>query len=171
MEREETSDYCSFNESGTIPEIIVYPPYTFRRKPSWLSNLIFPFNAKTGSVNKEIINLIDEVYIALQNGCNRLSVMGVRALIEHVMIQKVGDQRSFMKNMNAFQDQGFISKVQRQALDHVLNAGHAAIHRSYNPKINEVIAAIDIVENILESIYTVDKRQNCFKNVPSRKTT
>lgn len=171
MEREELSDYCDFNENGMIPEITVYPPHTFRQKPAWLSSLVFPFSVESGQVNRELINLINEVYVAIQNGCNRLAVMGIRALIEFVMIQKVGDKGRFVKNMNAFQEQGFISKIQREALDMVLEAGHAAIHRSYSPKTNEVTAAIDIVENVLESIYVVDKRQNSLSGVPSKKTT
>lgn len=169
FERKESSDYCDFNEHGMVPEITVYPPHTFRQKPEWLSSLTPPFNAGHCFVNQEIIDLINEVYVAIQNGGYRLAIMGIRALIELIMIQEVGDQGAFYKNMNAFQEKGFISKVQKEALGFVLEAGHAAIHRSYKPKATEVTAAIDIVENVLESIYVVQKRQNSLADVPSKK--
>ncbi|MFA0882450.1 DUF4145 domain-containing protein [Vibrio cholerae] len=169
MERAEYSEYCEYDDNGIIPDISIYPPYTLRQKPSWVSKLVFPFNADTGPVNRELMELISEIYVSLQNGCNRLTVMGIRALIEHVMIQKVGDKGRFVKNMDEFESQGYISKVQRTALDQVLEAGHAAIHRSYNPKQKEVIAAMDIVENIVESIYVVEKNQHSLKHVPKKK--
>ena len=169
VERKELSDYCDFNEDGMIPEITIYPPNTFRQKPQWLTSLIFPFNVETGPVNQEVMDLINEVYVAIQNGCHRLAIMGIQALIECVMIQKVGDKGTFYKNMNAFEEQGLISKIQREALDLVLEAGHATIHRSYKPKSTEVTAAIDIVENVLESIYIVKKQQKNLADVPSKK--
>lgn len=168
MIRKELSDYCDMDENGYIPEITVFPPDTLRAKPLWLPRLIFPFNAETGPVNSEIIGLINEIYISVQNSCYRLTVMGIRALIEAVMIQKVGDKGNFQANMKAFQEQGYISEIQCKALEQVLNAGHATIHRSYNPGFSVVTAAIDIVENVIESIYVVEAKKYSFSDVPVR---
>ncbi len=165
MECAEYSDNCNWDDNGVIPDISIYPPYTLRKKPSW----VLSFGAETGPVNRELLDLISEIYVSLQNGCNRLTVMGIRALIEHVMIQKIGDKGRFVKNMDEFESQGYISKIQRMALDQVLEAGHATIHRSYNPTYKEVIATMDIVENIVESIYMVEKHQYSLKNVPKKK--
>jgi hypothetical protein len=39
--------------------------------------------------------LLNEIYIALQNDCPSLAAMGVRSLLEKVMIAKAGDPRQF----------------------------------------------------------------------------
>ena len=54
-------------------------------------------------------DLFLEIYQAVCGGQLRLAVMGVRALIEQVMIHKVGDNGSFVKNLDAFQKAGYIS--------------------------------------------------------------
>jgi len=52
--------------------------------------------------------------------------MGLRAALEQVMIIKVGDQGSFAKNLEAFCDKGGASRVERDAISAVLDAGHAS---------------------------------------------
>jgi hypothetical protein len=54
----------------------------------------------------------------------------------------------------------------------VLEIGHAAIHRSYSPSQAELIAALDIIENLIETIYINDeKSKHIDRNVPKRKNT
>ncbi|BFM20348.1 hypothetical protein R50076_13970 [Gilvimarinus japonicus] len=133
-----------------------------------MSSLLWPFDPDLGSANQEIIDLINEIYIALQNGISRLAIMGIRALVETIMIKKVGDHNAFSKNMDRFQEGGYISPTQREALDAVLEAGHATIHRAYRPSAQQVQAAIDIVENIIEAIYVSDQNRKRFSDVPKR---
>jgi len=47
--------------------------------------------------------LLAEVYTAFQANARRLATMGVRAVLEAVMIDKVRDNGSFAKNLDAFQ--------------------------------------------------------------------
>jgi hypothetical protein len=131
-----------------------YPAEVSRKKPSWMNEMfcVLPLG------NNFISDLIREIYIALENNSIRLAVMGIRALIEQVMINKVSDQGTFKKNMSKFESEGHISKNQRQVLEPVLEAGHATIHRSYSPTTEELIAMLDVTENIIESIYINEKR-------------
>jgi len=142
-----------------------YPPPSFRKPPKWLSDLTFVCD-----FDSSIEDLIREIYIALQNDGPRLAVMGIRALLETVMIDKVTDQGTFAKNLSAFEKEGFISPKQRSVLEPVLEAGHATMHRSYKPKKKEVALLMDITENIIETIYVNEYRARGLTNkFPPRK--
>ncbi|WP_375166584.1 DUF4145 domain-containing protein [Bradyrhizobium sp. USDA 4532] len=55
--------------------------------------------------------------------------MGIRSALEQIMIFKIGDKGSFNKNLDAFQQGGFISALQREAMRATLDVGDAAMHR------------------------------------------
>ena len=118
-----------------------YPSQAKRKTPSWRSELSFG------------AGLFDEIYEALTGGQYRLAVMGIRALLEQVMISKVGDNGTFAKNVDAFYRQGYISFVQIEAMNAILGAGHATMHRRFTPSDSDVNTALDITENILSAIY------------------
>jgi len=95
--------------------------------------------------------------------------MGVRSLIEKVMIDKIGDKGSFKNNIAEFEKLGYISKYQRNHLEAVIEAGHASIHRSYSPTTEDVITLVDITEHIIKTIYLHENKIEQLKmRVPSR---
>jgi Domain of unknown function (DUF4145) len=118
-----------------------YPTAATRKTPAWRSKL--PFG----------VELFDEIYQAVGAGQYRLAVMGIRALLEQVMISNVGDQGSFERNLNIFCERGYISIKQRDSMNDILDAGHATIHRRFNPKESDVSTGLDITENVLAAIY------------------
>lgn len=166
------------DNGNAIIRTMYYPPATFRNKPRWLSDLSWFTISENGKcsvdlndnrVEDGLSDLINEIYIALQNNSTRLAVMGARALIEHVMIHKVGDNGNFNKNLTEFEKQGFISKTQRQILEPVIDAGSAAMHRSYKPSIDDVVSVLNITESIIETLYVnVRRAQNLKNKVPVR---
>jgi len=84
------------------------------------------------------------------------------------MIDKVGDHGRFRDNLNEFEKQGYVSKKQRKILETVLEVGHATMHRSYNPSQDQLNAAIDTTENLIQTIYVLESRAKKIK-VPERK--
>ena len=145
-----------------------FPPKTLRKQPKWFSR----FHIAHILGGSGFGMLFNEIYIALQNNCRSLAVMGIRALLEQIMIEKCGDQGSFSANINKFEKDGYISKLQKNALLPVIEAGHAAMHRSYEPKAEEVLASLDITENIIESIYVNEsKGDKLNETVPKKKNT
>jgi hypothetical protein len=64
---------------------------------------------------------------------NGTQTVGIRAFFEQLMIAKVADQGTFKANLNTFLEKGFIAKIQLTAIEHILESGHAAIHRGYKP--------------------------------------
>lgn len=139
----------------------LYPPNTFRPEPSWLRQIDHEFH---------ITKLMREVYQALQAGSLSLSAMGIRAVIEAVMIDKSGDNGTFANNLNAFQIGGYISDVQREILSSALEIGHASIHRGFIPNQYQLSICVDIMEGLVHTLYLLgDQAIFSVRNLPSRK--
>ena len=128
-------------------EFKFYPPPVSRNKPNWLQSLAA--NNKYTFIG----SLLTEVYEVVHSGQNRLAAMGIRALLENLMVQMVGDQGTFEKNLDTFQSGGYISGVQRDTLNSILEVGHGAMHRSFSPKTSDITLALDIVEGVLAPIF------------------
>ena len=145
------------------PEVttVYYPPSVSRRKPDWLGQL----DAEQDAIE----SLLKEIYSALHNNSRRLATMGIRALIEYVMIEKVGDKGTFEMNIKAFIDEGFLaSKQEKLFRNHLIESGHAAMHRGYVPKEDELETLLDITETIVKQLYVHPKHTEKIK-IPARK--
>jgi hypothetical protein len=123
-----------------------------------------------GGEKEEMIgHLLVEVYAAVRGKQYRLATMGIRSVLEQVIIAKVGDHGKFYKNLEQFYDAGYISLMQRDALENSLEAGHAATHRSFSPTEQDLVILLNITEGILAAIY-IHPEQSEFlsKRVPAR---
>ncbi|MGC2413803.1 MAG: DUF4145 domain-containing protein [Stellaceae bacterium] len=105
-----------------------------RNVPSW-HLLLSLFGPET---DVPVAEFLPEIYSAAQTGLCRLTALGLRALLEQVIIAKVGDQESFKKNLEKFMECGYASINQRDALDAVYEAGSAAMHRGFKPSVPEI---------------------------------
>ncbi|MFM0428998.1 DUF4145 domain-containing protein [Paraburkholderia aspalathi] len=113
--------------------------------------------------------LLKEIYVAIHNNLRSLAAMGVRSLVEKVMISKAGDKGSFLKNIAEFERLGYVSRIQRERIEAILEAGHAAIHRDFMPTTSDVITLVDIAEHIVETVYLHESKVNELrKRVPPR---
>lgn len=114
-------------------------------------------------------SLLAEIYNSLDADTSALPLMGARALLDMVFVDKIGDVRSFPEKLKKLESQGFISQRNREILDAALDAGSAAAHRGYAPKRADVHAVMDIVENLLQAIYVLDKAAvEIKKSTPAR---
>jgi len=152
------------------PTVIYYPATIQRQEPRWIDQLLgggpFGIPRKKEEYRR---NLLREIYIALNNASPAIAVMGIRGLLEHVMIDKVSDNGSFTNNLKEFERQGHVGSRQFKTLKEVLEIGHAAIHRSYAPDEQAVDFALDFTENLLQSIYIHELKAKGIQ-VPKRKT-
>ena len=141
-----------------------YPPPTFRNLPRWIKD--FPF---IDDIEDSIFGLMHEINVALQNDAPRLATMGIRALLEIIMIDKVGDKGSFSANLKAFQEEGYISKKQKEVIEPILEAAHATMHRAFKPDKKDVVQLMDVTESIIETIYiNEDRVKSLAKKIPPR---
>ncbi|WP_457445995.1 DUF4145 domain-containing protein [Roseateles sp. P5_E4] len=151
----------SINGEGEMVD--QYPPALTRRRPAWIHELF-----KADFLNEQSkYDLLQELYTAIGVQNWWLTMLGVRSLLEFVMVEKVGDNGSFVKNLEKFLEGGFISKIQLDALGPLIEAGHATTHRGYQPTSSDVNVVMDILENVLESIYVTAARAKKLK-VPPR---
>jgi len=159
------------NDDGSVESFDewVFPPKSIHQPPSWYIGFAFSTVFDDSGDKKHVSHLLREVHSALERNCPRIGIMGIRAIFEHIMISKVGDHGTFKNNLNKFQSDGYISKIQCESVEHILEAGHAAIHRSHEPSQGELIAALEIVEGLIESIYiNPDKSKWVSRNVKAR---
>jgi len=143
-----------------------YPSPVSRKMPSWM--FLWSIGLGKAKGDAAIGAIMMEVYQAVDGGQYRLAAMGIRALLEQVMIQKVGDLKTFDMKLDAFQTGGFISAIQRDAMRATLDVGDAAMHRGFIPTETDLKLALDIVEGVLAPIY--DHRTEAEKMVPPRST-
>jgi hypothetical protein len=144
-----------------------YPPPISRKLPDWAE-----WKWMIGPAEEAFWDILREVYAATRNGLPQLAVMGIRAILEQVMISKVGDHGSFFAHLEAFKEAGYISLVQFDHLNTILGAGHAVIHRGH-PRLTEedLNTALDIMEGTLAPIYHhQDASERLSERVPARPT-
>ena len=146
-------------------DVEYFPPTITRQKPQWRRQFL-PFNAYLNALN----GLSDEIYGALAAGSFRLATMGIRALVERVMIDQVGDKKRFVDNIEAFFDAGHVAKNQQERFKGTLiEAGHAAMHRDFKPSADTVNTLLDIIEGIMHSIYYAPMlADQVKKTIPAR---
>ena len=111
-------------------DVTYYPSPVPRVLPDWIFD--FEIGLVGGDREQMIGQLLQEVYAAGRGGQYRLATMGIRSVLEHVIITKVGDHQTFRKNLEQFYDAGYISLVQRDAVDarhrHHVSGGKVAEH-------------------------------------------
>jgi len=129
-----------------------YPSPITRRPPWWAGPISHPINFLPEGA-KDVGALLKEIYIAVSGGQHRLAAMGIRALLEQIMINKIADHGTFARNLEIFHSQGYISLAQRDAISAILDVGHAAAHRGFKPSGEDLETALDIAEGLIAAIF------------------
>ncbi len=155
------STYRWIGDPDTV--VTYYPPAVTRPRPKW-----FPLSLNLIH-QARLTSLFNEVYAALHAGSNCLAMMGARALIDLVMVDKVGDQGSFPEKLAAMERAGHISGTNRRYLQSAIEAGSAAAHRGHRPDDKDVNRVMDIVENLVQAAYVLPAAAEALhENTPSR---
>jgi hypothetical protein len=146
----------SCEEGPDEQEVQYFPPKVSRYLPSWQWKIpSFP--------------VLREIYRSLDSNNCRLPMMGARALIDRLMNDKVGDVGTFGDKLKELQRLGFVSLQNRKILAAALDVGHAAAHRGHAPSAEEVNDVMDIVENLLHSVYVLpDVAEELERATPKR---
>ena len=147
-----------FSEEPDYESVEYYPSRVSRRRPPWLEDI--PDEATE--------ELMREIYGALQGDQRRLALMGARTVIDGLLLRQVGDSGTFAERLDALEDKGFLSKINRVSLEAALNAGHAAAHRAYKPDTANLNLVMDIVENVLQAENLSEHADKLNQTTPSR---
>jgi len=149
-----------------VPSIEIFPRPTTRKIPIWATgmNLLICFK-KAG----EVPFLLHQVYRSLDVECYSLSLMGIRTILERMMINEVGDKGTFNANLEAFTAAGHLSSIEKEAFTIMIDAGHAASHRGHHPLLQELEVILDALENTIARIYVHNSRiQELKTTIPQR---
>ena len=143
-----------------------------RRAPQWVGYDQWSrmFTDDCGEIPQTVVEIMGEVYAALRNNSRRLVAMGVRATLEAVMIDKVNDNGNFAANVDKLQEAGYLSAKDRMNLDTILDVGHAAIHRGWEPTEDENNTLLDITENLIEKTYIHGPRAERLAKVVQKRS-
>lgn len=159
-------EWCSEDDPHSEPNVKFFPPTTFRPEPKWLTDFYLEFPPGQDVLH----DILKEIYVALQNAQPYLAAMGIRALLEQVMIEKVGDNKTFGENLKRFEEAGHVSSRQREQLATILDVGSAAIHRGYKPSEDDLTTMIELTEVLIQSIYLHQGKVKDLKGkIPPRK--
>ena len=74
------------------------------------------------------------------------------------------DHGTFTANIKEFENHGYVSRMQRERLETILEAGHAAMHRLYKPSKKDLVTLVDIAESLVESIYIHGTKVDALKD-------
>jgi len=134
-----------------------YPPREFRKKPSWFDE-----------ISTNLAAVLEEVYVALQNGLGFLSAVGARTALETVLNEKLNDIGGFGQKLKALADNGLITPDEMGLLESVTEAGNAAAHRGYKPRPDDLIVVMDVLESIIEKLYLSQQKAKALKERAER---
>jgi hypothetical protein len=136
------------------------PPLT---KPHWAVR-----NDLDRNVPSRLFDLYNEVFSAIQIKAHNIAAMGVRAMLEFIMIDVVGDQGRFEANVEAFVTRGPVGPMLKEPLLKMLEVGSAVIHRGHKVKKHEVLAMMKILETIANLVYFHPKEVDTIDVPPPR---
>jgi len=137
---------CTWNYSEyDAKDVRYFPPPVARLKPKWFDEL-----------PSELQQLLSEIYRSLDADTRTLPMMGARAVLDRVIVDTIGDVGSFEQKLKKLEAERHISAKGREILDAALDAGNAAVHRSYAPTVKHVHSVMDIVENLVHSTYVLE---------------
>jgi hypothetical protein len=159
----EIRDHITNKDGSPYEHEIYYPPEKLRQQPKWLVDLVAEHDQFS------IFALLDEIYSALYAGSNSLVAIGIRSLIDLVMIAKVGDRGRFDFTLLAFQEAGFIAPKQKDFIMNTIDAGSASAHRGHRPQTEDLTLLLNIAESLIQTVFIFPKQSEvASKLIPPR---
>ena len=151
-------------EEPTITYTHKERPKNYAPVPYWTLGFEPEFN-----VPSRVCDLVAESHTAHHYGLYRVAGMGIRAALESVMRDKVGDKENFRKYIEAFRECGYLSLRDDGMVNTVIEAGHAASHRGWNPTSENILTALEILDALIVKIYHHEPRaERLEREVPPR---
>jgi hypothetical protein len=154
----------------------IYPPSPARKLPEWSNDQHFMLMEVLVD-DAWVFKLHKDVYAAIGLRSLRLSAMGVRAIVEHIVTWKAGDVGAFLDKLERMRELHLISPSQVHVIFSAFDAGSAAVHRGYGPELQDVYTMLDIAEALIVQFYVetaMAKRREVAaaelkKNTPPRR--
>jgi hypothetical protein len=140
----------------------IYPPAPARKLPEWSNESFILLDVPVNDA--WVFKLHQDVYAAIGLDSLHLSAMGIRAIVEHIVTWKAGDVGAFLDKLERMRDKDLISPSQVNVIFSAFDAGSAAVHRGYGPKLQDVYTMLDIAEALIMQFY-VDPAMEKWREV------
>ena len=106
------------------------------------------FPARTRRVYQEVLK-------AMNTGSPILAAIGLRAIVESVCSEQNVTGSNLEKRIDKLADMGVLARTQAEFLHGHRFMGNTAAHEITAPKPQELVAALDIAETLLKTIYVL----------------
>lgn len=117
-----------------------------------------------------LAELMAEVDKGIAEKLNTLSAMGMRAAIDQICNDTVGDVGGFGKKLDKLESEGHITSRNKGILKNTLELCHASAHRAHSPSDNQVQATYQVVKHLINEIYVLDSAaKDLAASAPKRK--
>ncbi|WP_424195227.1 DUF4145 domain-containing protein [Ampullimonas aquatilis] len=107
--------------------------------------------------------IYSETLKALNHNALILGAIGLRALIESVCLEQKTKAKVLAKGIDELAESGLLSKKQAKFLHAHRFMGNVAAHEMIAPKATELVAALDIAETLLKTIYILPEVAEVMK--------
>lgn len=137
-------------------EILSYwPALSKRKQPDWLLELY----AET-STSERLDAAITELYGALDNDLYMLAAIGIRTCFDIASEQLgIDPEQSFQSKLKALVAAGHIGMVDKERLEHLVDAGSASAHRGWRPTANDLNVMMDALEHFINEAFIAPARK------------
>lgn len=123
-------------------ETTYWPAPIARRRPTWLGEL--------EEADRDLGNLLGEMYSALDNGLSVVSAIAVRTVFDRASeLLGINPALTFKEKLNDLGAHGKISIDEEGTLEVLVDAGSAAAHRGWRPKTQQLNTMVDVLESFL----------------------
>ena len=149
------SEYDDIDSNGTWEER--YPALKRKKKKD------FKYLPST------LTQIYDEVIIAYNNDNFILCAAGIRAILEGICKDKDITDGNLEDKIKSMRGQGFVTQQYESILHKLRFLGNEALHELQKPTQEEIDAALDIIEHIIESLYEILGKADIIKKWKNNK--
>lgn len=163
---DEDVDYCYDYNGETQTEAVrtkvTYPKPDSTTKPVWLDAI--------GKVDLQLREILDEMYVARDNGAFILTAVGLRTALDRgTEVLGIDPAKTFAEKLKDLQDGGWIGSTEHDILEVVTDAGNAAAHRGWAPETKEIAQLLYAMEVFLQRAFIVGQKALTIKgNIPPK---
>ena len=146
-------------------ETVYWPAPVRRQRPNWLE--------KIEESERGLGKLLDEMYAALDNDLRVLAAIAARTVFDRAsQLLGVDPAIGFKKKLDSLGADGRISCHEKEILQVLMDAGSAAAHRGWRPRVDELGTMVEVLESFLHRSFVLgDGIAKLKASVPARPKT
>lgn len=141
-------------------KVTLWPAATQRAQPDWVNDID----------DVGIRSVLDEVYCALEIGASTLAAIGIRTVLDAVMLKFVGDvQGGFAGKVDTMIEHGLLGAAEKDTLMIMIDVGSAAAHRAHQPDQTTLNRVLDAAESLLHRLLIVPSTAEAVRSSTPRR--